>query len=570
MLQVFIFIVSVLLANVSGWTQCESGTFVKSISVGKCCGSLQLPEYTNGNPYCRDVDFCKPGTAKCEGYTEGQYRYELVSSTNGTCGNYANDNSCSGWTINCVYQRRCIIGSSSSSSPPSSSSAPPGPPLGGGCGFCQDTVDYSEFPPQIKHVVWHCDSCTAGRDGIANEAAGCSIESIGLGSCEDNNECPSGVICMDDSTFNYDCYATVGATVYVRNRKNGNVFSCEADGSCDMALKKVASGECRDPSQPPEDPNNPSSSGSGDSSSSGEPNPESSSDENCDLCDKLGKIVANTQVTAENTGDIANYTQETMNKAIDIYNQQTEMQIDLSHVRTNTENTATNTGNIDTKLSTTNSLLNDIKNKNWSPQIHVGSPDVNVEVQGDTNIVTVTADTSRSPFEILNFLKGMFGDTANNYNENDTLGIGGQEQGLLNELDSLTSGGDLSQFGDSLAGAVQSVKTAIGAYKDSLNRGAFSDSVQRWGQQLVNNGVLSGSGSNGCPSVFTRNYTWNMGRFGNVQIGSFGTFLCQDFGLGMTLWALARMVLRSMVAIACMLWLYRTVIGANGGDDEED
>lgn len=570
MLQVFLFVMAVLLANVGVYAGCEPfnpNLILSTRTSGKCnnyqgggtCGQTCTEVCASvgsvgdrwinhgGNYYFRN---CVERVRESE-----LYRCNF-SDPYGGCTVVAIDLFCS---------EKCDEIPPSSSSAASSSSSPPGPPLGGGCGFCQDTVDYSEFPPQVKHVVWHCDSCTAGRDGIANEAAGCSIESIGLGSCEDNNECPSGVICMDDSTFNYDCYATVGATVYVRNRKNGNVFSCEADGSCDMALKKVASGECRDPSQPP-DANNSSSSGSGDSSSSGEPNPESSSDETCDLCDKLGKIVANTQVTAENTGDIANYTQETMNKAIDIYNQQTEMQIDLSHVRSNTENTATNTGNIDTKLSTTNNLLNDIKNKNWSPQIHVGSPDVNVEVQGDTNIVTVTADTSRSPFEILQFLKEIFsGDTSSGINPSDTVGTADSVNSLLSAL----FGDSLNQYnGDSLATARDGYGAAFRAYKDTLN-GIMRDSLNAWNNTLLNNGVLSGDGSNDCPAFLTSTRSLAFGSLFTVQLPAIGGVLCNPIPhTSISFWGLARTLLRMLVAIACMWWIYHAVIGSRGNDED--
>lgn len=564
MFQVVFFVLAVLLANVGGHADCVAITTTCPAGMN-CSGGCgpKFCENPNSGYSCLDEDYYK-------GYefvrTFGAYKY--CKTTRARMGAYCSE---------IVFDADCCAEpfSSSSSTPnsSSSSSSPIGPPLGGGCGFCQDTVDYSEFPPQVKHVVWHCDSCTAGRDGIANEAAGCAIESIGLGSCEDNNECPSGVICMDDSTFNYDCYATVGATVYVRNRKNGNVFSCEADGSCDMALKKVASGECIDPSQPPENPNNPSSSGSGESSSSDDPNNPSSSDDTCDMCDKLGKIVANTQVTAENTGDIANYTQETMNKAIDIYNQQTEMQIDLSHVRTNTENTATNTGNIDTKLSTTNNLLNDIKNKNWSPQIHVGSPEVSVEVQGDTNIITVqgdtniiNVDTSRSPFEILQFLKEIFsGDTASGINPNDTVGTADSVNSLLSAL----FGDSLNQYnGDSLSVARDGYGAAFRAYKDTLN-GIMRDSLNAWNNTLLNNGVLSGDGSNDCPSFLMQTKSLAFGSLFTVQLPALGGVLCNPIPhTSITFWGLARTLLRMLVAIACMWWIYHAVIGSRGNDED--
>ena len=252
-------------------------------------------------------------------------------------------------------------------------------------------------------------------------------------------------------------------------------------------------------------------------------------------------------------------------------NQNTRFQLDfLNDIKENTGNTANNTSNINSKLNTTNELLNDIKNKNWSPNINIAGDTNIINVGGDTTIVNIenNVDTSRAPSEILQQMR------ESNYSESDTLGMGGNEESLRLSVDSTIysyRAESFAGYGDSLGGAVSGVKNAVGAYRDSLAHGAMSDSVAKWGNQLVNNGVLTGDGSSSCPSVFTRNFTWNMGRFGTINIGSFGMFLCSDFGLGVTLWSLARMILRAMVAISCMLWLYRAVIGVDGGaSDEED
>lgn len=570
MLQVFLFVMAVLLANVGVNAAC-----VKQIVDVLCSGGVGA---CSGCPVASAIGH---GSVSGTGQGCGTNSSTITLSCNASNAEFTLTVDSALYIRNCYssdysargrfYINKCDITSSSSSEPSNSSSSQGGPPLGGSCNFCRDTVDYSEFPPQVKHVIWSCDSCTAGEEGI--EAGRCAVSSVGLGSCEDNNECPSGTICMDDSTSNYDCYAVIGANVYVRNRKNGNVFACEADGSCDMALRKVASGECKDPSITGEDGN---SSSSGETWSSSEIAPASSSasaDAPWGLETTSELIAANTQKIAENTGDIANYTQETMNKAIDIYNQQTEMQIDLSHVRTNTENTATNTGNIDTKLSTTNNLLNDIKNKNWSPQIHVGSPEVNVEVKGDTNIITVqgdtniiNADTSQSPYEILQFLKEIFSDTSSGINPNDTVGTADSVNTLLGSL----FGDSLNQYNsDSLAVARNGYGAAFRAYKDTLN-GIMRDSLNAWNNTLLNNGVLSGNGSDACPAFLMTQKTLAFGSLFTVQLPPLGQILCNPMPhTGITFWGLARTLLRMLVAIACMWWIYHAVIGSRGNDDED-
>lgn len=200
MASLFLFVLAVLLVNVGGYAQCETGTFSKQISVGKCCGSLQPPEYTNGNPYCKDVDFCKPGTARCEGYTDGQYRYDLVSSTNGTCGNYANEGSCSGWSITCVYQRRCVIGSSSSSSTPNSSSSgpdlPPPPPH---FWQCQNAggPEYGGFGGPYVAKLFRCEGTPGGGDFTCENTRDLA------GSCSDWGFCEEG---ESDCTINTEVH----------------------------------------------------------------------------------------------------------------------------------------------------------------------------------------------------------------------------------------------------------------------------------------------------------------------------------------------------------------------------
>lgn len=124
---------------------------------------------------------------------------------------------------------------------------------------------------------------------------------------------------------------------------------------------------------------------------------------------------------------------------------------------------------------------------------------------------------------------------------------------------------------DGLANARSDFAAAGRALGDSLNGGAVGDSLAHWSQTLSSGGgVLQGEGSAACPSVFTRTWTIPLGPTGmTYEFGPFGSIVCYDFFGGITFWALARVVLRALVAITCMWWLFKAVTGTEGGNDED-
>ena len=569
--QVILFVLAVLLANSGVYAECAS------INVGcngllDCKGGCSLENCEESNPIypCLNEDYYKGITFEM---SNTAYRY---CKTTGAHWNQL-------WCSTIELEATCCTEPISSSSVASSSSqgGPPIPPPET-CTYCEDYMGWAEEEGAIGSIniqvpysrMYRCKNCTKDANGYIISAFDCQEERNSPGTCSQNGDCPSNQICAD-STGNdspVQCIATFGHEVWMKDIKTGNTFKCSADGSCERAKQMVASGECKNPYA---DKNKPNSSDSNDPNSSSAENPPESSGEFCDMCDKLDRIAANTQATMNNTSDISQWTQETMNKTIDIDNHLTEIGIDVSHIRTNTEETATNTGSIDNKLNTTNSLLNDIKNKNWNPQINVNPPTVNVG--GDTIIVNVggdslniNVDTAKAPAEILGFLKGVFGDSTNDYNASDTAGTGTRENDLIAHLDSQVNGG-VPDMRDSIPHAVTGVKGALTGLKDSINNGPYGDSLAVWQNQLLNNGVITGSGSNDCPAPLRRSFSWNFGpKIGTVQLGSL-RFICEDaLGLGFSLWTLARTLLRAMVAICCMLWIYREVTGTGGGSNDED
>ena len=392
-----------------------------------------------------------------------------------------------------------------------------------------------------------------------------------------------------------ECYATVGYTCYMKDLRTGNTFRCDCDGSCSKAMLDLArplgeGASCRNPyNNPSSSPSSSDSGGSGGSSDSGNSSdsggsssPSSSTGAAGDYTQQLDQLIANTQGIMNNTGDISQWTQTTMNNTTDIKNNLSDIGIDVNHIRTNTENTANNTANIDNKLSTTNSLLNDIKNKDWNPTINVEAPNVEIggdtiiinnTVSGDTNIINVTTDTSKAPAEILGLLQNALQGVGNS---SDTNGMGAQIDGWMGKIDSLIGDTSLIRMnGDSLNHAMDNLYSGgYGAIRDTLGNSSIADSMDAWTNKLVDNGKISGDGSDQCPSVLSR--TWRVDfPVGNstvgVDIGPLGRYLCNDVaGLGITFWALCRVILRAIVAIGCMIWLYRTALGIDGGSNEED
>ena len=467
------------------------------------------------------------------------------------------------------------------------------PPPPTTCSYCEDYVDYSTFPPVPKSKNYECLQCATDSNGVTH-AAGCTLERDSDGTCEDNNDCPSGMIC-NDSTPNVDCYATVGSKVYLRDRKSGHVWGCDADGDCQMALRKYASGQCQDPNPPPNSSDSGganSSSGGANSSSSDSPTSSATADGPWALESTLQENTAYAQKTAENTGDIANYTVTIMGKTSDIYNELIEHGITLNNIKdntddikTNTGTTATNTGNIDNKLSRTNNLLDSINKKNWNPHIDVQPPEVTVNVQGDTNSVTVNVDTSHAPSEILGFLRGLFGGDTSGWN-GDTTGWNGITDSVQNSFDSAivksdwlqslncdTTGGrkcdDKILGAHALDSATARLKSAYKVIGDTLKNGAFGDSLSNWGSKFTGGNVITGSGSNSCPSVLTRNYHVEIIQGAGFDM-TLGTYLCNPIFGNVTAWTLCRLLLRATIALACMWFLFKCATGfrGQGGDDD--
>lgn len=224
----------------------------------------------------------------------------------------------------------------------------------------------------------------------------------------------------------------------------------------------------------------------------------------------------------------------------------------------------------------------------------------NPTIQGDTIIVNndslagaiqalaeamanIRGDSSGS-YNDSALMAAIWGDTAG-HSLGDTSGWGDSLGGLQGKIDSLGLGSGAYGDCDTTGGKTcdeqyigkDGIATAAGKYKDLakglrdsvLENGPVHDSVQAW-SNLFKSEKLSGGGSNACPTILTK--TWSVDfKLTQVEIGPLGKYVCSPIMGNITPWQVGRTLLRALVAIACMWWLFRQAMGVSGGsDDDED
>lgn len=358
------------------------------------------------------------------------------------------------------------------------------------------------------------------------------------------------------------CIAAIGSNCYMRDVRSGNTFNCACDGDCEHAIRQMATGGCVNP-YPQDTLQNdsltlPFSSSSDDwplSSSAAEP---SSSESFSNELEGIEKIYG-----------VLDTIRDTLNRKI------APSVLDIQ----------ANVQNIGNQMLTANDWLQQIAGKDWNPTINVGSPDVIIE--GDTNIINVTNNTDVSGIEfrqdrqfssdtayqrrVLGVM-GALTDTAGVGNPNDTAGSGAALAARLASIDSAVDALNVSDMSDSIAPTLQALRGDVMAMRDSIAGGAVGDSVNAWGNAFLNNGVLTGNGSNNCPAPLTRQVVFTFPHVGTIQAGTLGRYLCTPIaGFSVTLWQVARLLLRAMVAIGCMWWLFKEVTGtATGGSNDDE
>lgn len=360
-------------------------------------------------------------------------------------------------------------------------------------------------------------SGTCAQNGLPNGPFGGATP-------QDSTQLPNGA--------NADCFAITGSKCHMKDKVSGNTFTCDCDGSCQVAIQNLMAGSanCTNPYPQPtsssDSLNIGGSSGSGGGSSASSSGSEGESSPSSSPSDSSG----------------------------DFEYDYTAL---LEAIQANTQYTGEQASNLNNKADVANEYLRQIADKDWNPTINVGSPNVNV---------TLNADTAKAPAQILGLLNDKL--SGGEPNPSDTAGTGSRLDGYLSSIDSIVAEGT-PDMSDSIGNAVQGVNNAYNALKDSLGNSAWSDSVNKWQGQLTNNGTLSGSGSDNCPAVLTRKWNVPLGAV-TAEVGPLGKYLCEPIFGGVTGWALARILLRTLVSIFCMIWLFKAVMGIDGGNIDED
>lgn len=425
-------------------------------------------------------------------------------------------------------------------------------PTAEGCEQEQDTTlyyckqEYSTTAQTWKAYIFKC-SCKqqggmiTGCNGKQNVdvVEDCTPYKALNGDCAQNGYSSGANGARDSTGKDVQCFAAIGSDCIMRDKASGNTFTCAGcDGSCDYAMRKIADGSCTNPYPPPPE--------TGDTleipPSGGETPPPWSSSGSSEPPPSYG---------------------EDLSALNGIYGV-------LDTIRDTLNGVAGNVRDIRANTQLANNYLSEIAAKDFSPQVNVNvaAPDVNV--QGDTNIINVNVqgDTARAPAAILDLLSGAL--QGGQPQQGDTAGMGAREAGLLASIDSALAD-SVPNMTDSIPNAVQGVQGTFAAFKDSMANSAWNDSVSKWEGQLLDNGVLTGAGSDNCPSVLTR--TWDVTLWNNVQLsfGPLGKYLCAAVpAVGVTFWALCRVIIRAVVSIACMVWIFKAVMGIDGGSSEED
>jgi hypothetical protein len=335
-----------------------------------------------------------------------------------------------------------------------------------------------------------------------------------------------------------DCFAEIGSNCHMRDKASGNTFTCACDGSCAVALRNLMAGNANCSNPYPQ----PSSSGTDVNLSSY--NAQQSSASSSPSSGGSSEPASSSSGGGEGGGASSDFEYD--------YTQV------LDDIRANTQYTGTQAERLNDKAAQANEWLRQIAGKDWSPSVNVASPNVSVNVQGDT---------AKAPAEILTLLRDKLG--GGEPNSGDTAGMGAQESALLGRLDSLLAD-SLPNMRDSIGTAVTQYGAAFDAFRDSMENSPWADSVDKWTDALVDNGVITGSGSANCPAVLTRTWDVPLG-VTTANVGPLGKYLCASVpAVGVTLWALARVLLRAVVSIACMVWIFKAVLGIDGGNNEED
>lgn len=213
----------------------------------------------------------------------------------------------------------------------------------------------------------------------------------------------------------------------------------------------------------------------------------------------------------------------------------------------NTNNINNNTNNINKNLNSIEGKLDNIANRPRDTTIvNVGGDTINIK--GDTNIINIPIDSA----------PGLPWDTAAS-----VAGFRGSWDSLAQHLDSMVNPDTIH------TGPPDSLIRGLYGVLDSGAGRIYRDTIDGLVAQGIANNVLSGQGSNTCPAFIMSSYPITIGpvTFDLTQNVKLGQYLCNPVIGGKSAWDIGRTILRIVVAIGCMFFLFRCATGTLGGEE---
>lgn len=225
----------------------------------------------------------------------------------------------------------------------------------------------------------------------------------------------------------------------------------------------------------------------------------------------------------------------------------------VTGIFSNTNNISNKTNNINDKINNISNNTNNIKNALDSIKNRPRDTTI-VNVAGDTNIVygdtIIVNDTLNFPIDSN---PGEPWDTS-----------GGLVASFQNLLDSTIHGIDTLPNWDTIhRGPVDSIGKSVISTWDSGAGRYYKDTMDAWMSSGIQNSVLSGQGSNNCPAFLMSSYPMTIGSitFDLTQNVKLGQYLCQPVIGGRSGWEIGRTILRIIVSIGCMFFLFKCATG---------
>lgn len=495
-------------------------------------------------------------------------QYTLISAT---CGGFYNKLDCR-WDIECCTDQ-CAADSIQCNAPnvwnseTCSCNPPPPPPcqrflhcetyfntgfglnvsLGSGIGIDTNYTGPGYYAMRLSM----CDTCS----GVPH----CDLMMDVPGTCEQHGFCPPGALSCDSvapggssssagsSSSSYEppdcvCMGCFGGSCMV-TCSDGSNRTCVGDfENCTELKKSPTWTECTAPNS------SPSSSGAGSSAAGSSASP-SSQDNAIDGLNALIDTVHHSNELQEvGHGIMRDGIEQNKNFFDDVRGFFGGLMSQITGIFSNTDNISKNTNNINKGVNNIANKLDSIKNRPRDTTIVNVAGDT-INITGDTNIINIPIDSSiGEPWDTSGGLVGM----------------------LTGAFDSTLTGLDTMPNWDTIhRGSVDSIGRGITAVWDSGAGKFYKDTLGKWMSSGIQNSTLSGTGSNSCPAFLTSSYVINIGSISvdltrNVKLGQ---YLCTPVFGGRTGWELGRTLLRIIVAIGCMFFLFKCATGTIGGDE---